>query len=287
VSGIPAGPFAAALLASAGALLAMMAVTFPVANRAGKHSVVDTAWGIGLALAALAGLLITAGHGQPVRRFTLLRVRGPDQRLHPAPAAPHASAGPVKGHRMETAIVVFTRDLRLRDNPALQAARAAARQVLPVFVLDPAISAPPNRGRFLAESLADLRRGLRERGGDLVVRRGEPAAEVIRLAGETGAGAVFIAGGVSRYAARRRRELERACAGHRLGLSVTPGLTVVPPGELRPAGSSHYRVPGPPVRGEGLCGAGLLADPRSGAAEELHQPVQQRQRGRTSLHVRL
>lgn len=143
---------------------------------------------------------------------------------------------------METAVVVFTRDLRLRDNPALYRACAVARQVLPVFVVDPAISAPPNRVRFLAESLADLRRGLRERGGDLVIRRGEPAAEVIRLAGEAGAGAVFIAGDVSRYAARRLRELDRACAGHRLGLSVTPGLTVVPPGELRPAGSSHYRV---------------------------------------------
>jgi deoxyribodipyrimidine photo-lyase len=143
---------------------------------------------------------------------------------------------------METAIVVFTRDLRLRDNPALDQARAAARQVLPVFVVDPAIAAPLNRARFLAQSLADLRQGLRERGSDLVIRRGEPAAEVIGLATETGAGAVFIAGDVSRYAARRLRELERACAGHRLGLTVTPGLTVVPPGELKPAGSSHYRV---------------------------------------------
>jgi deoxyribodipyrimidine photo-lyase len=52
---------------------------------------------------------------------------------------------------METAIVVFTRDLRLRDNPALQAACTAARQVLPVFVLYPAISAPPNRVRFQAD----------------------------------------------------------------------------------------------------------------------------------------
>jgi hypothetical protein len=35
--------------------------------------------------------------------------------------------------------------------------RAPARQVLPLFVRDPAIKAPPNRARFLAESLADLR----------------------------------------------------------------------------------------------------------------------------------
>jgi deoxyribodipyrimidine photo-lyase len=77
---------------------------------------------------------------------------------------------------MDTAIVVFTRDLRLHDNPALHQAYVRARQVVPLFVLDPAIAAPPNRARFLAESLADLRASLRERGADLVLRRGDPAS---------------------------------------------------------------------------------------------------------------
>ncbi len=143
---------------------------------------------------------------------------------------------------MDTAIVVFTRDLRLHDNPALHLACARARQVVPVFVVDPAIAAPPNRARFLAESLADLRASLRERGGDLVIRDGDPAAEVIALAGETKASAVYLADDVSRYAKARRRKLERECARHRLDLTLTPGLTVVPPGELKPAGGGHYRV---------------------------------------------
>ncbi len=68
---------------------------------------------------------------------------------------------------MDTAIVVFTRDLRLHDNPALHQACVRARQVVPLFVIDPVIAAPPNRARFLAESLADLRVSLRERGADL------------------------------------------------------------------------------------------------------------------------
>ena len=143
---------------------------------------------------------------------------------------------------MDTAIVVFTRDLRLHDNPALHQACARARQVVPVFVVDPAIAAPPNRARFLAESLADLRASLRERGGDLVIRDGDPAAEVIALAGETKASAVYLADDVSRYATARRRKLERECARHRLDLTVTPGLTVVPPGDLKPASGGHYRV---------------------------------------------
>jgi deoxyribodipyrimidine photo-lyase len=60
---------------------------------------------------------------------------------------------------------------------------SGARQVVPLFVVDPALGTrSANRARFLAESLADLRTSLRERGADLVLRRGDPAAEVIRLA---------------------------------------------------------------------------------------------------------
>ena len=75
---------------------------------------------------------------------------------------------------METAIVVFTRDLRVHDNPALALACAQAERVVPVFVLDAALATSPNRTRFLLDSLADLREGLRERGGELVIRPGEP-----------------------------------------------------------------------------------------------------------------
>jgi deoxyribodipyrimidine photo-lyase len=144
---------------------------------------------------------------------------------------------------METAIVLFTRDLRLHDNPALHQACARARNVLPLFVHDPKIPAPSNRSRFLAESLADLRNQLRERAADLVIRSGDPTAEIIGLASDVQASAVFIADDVSHYATRRRRALERECARHRMDLTVTPGLTVVPPGDLTPASAGGaYKV---------------------------------------------
>jgi steroid 5-alpha reductase family enzyme len=60
------------LLTTAAALLVLQGVTFVVALKAGKHSVVDTAWGIGIALAALAAFVVSAGHGDPVRRALLL-----------------------------------------------------------------------------------------------------------------------------------------------------------------------------------------------------------------------
>ncbi|HEU5023450.1 MAG TPA: deoxyribodipyrimidine photo-lyase [Spirillospora sp.] len=140
---------------------------------------------------------------------------------------------------MSTSIMLFTRDLRVRDNPALAAACRAER-VIPVFVFDDAVLdgafAVPNRVRFLVESLADLRESLREMGGDLVVRRGDPATEVARLAKD--ADALCLADERSAYAKRRLGRLRE------LGLRVTahPGITVVPPGELTPSGGDHYRV---------------------------------------------
>ena len=60
------------LLVTAGALLVLQGLTFLVALKVGKHSVVDTAWGIGIALAALVSFLASTGHGDPVRRVLLL-----------------------------------------------------------------------------------------------------------------------------------------------------------------------------------------------------------------------
>lgn len=138
--------------------------------------------------------------------------------------------------------MLFTRDLRVHDNPALHAACAAGRTV-PVFVWDEEIlagpMAVPNRLRFLADCLEDLRGSLRRLGGDLVVRRGEPAAVVGRIARSTGARSLYLADDHSVYARRRLRALRELP----LRVNVLPGVTVVPPGRLRPSsGGDHYRV---------------------------------------------
>jgi deoxyribodipyrimidine photo-lyase len=76
---------------------------------------------------------------------------------------------------MPTTIVLFTRDLRVHDHPALQAA-AEAGDVVPLFVLDEhplRTFGGVNRLHFLLESLDDLRARLRELGSDLWVRRGD------------------------------------------------------------------------------------------------------------------
>src|SRR4029453_5430507 len=120
--------------------------------------------------------------------------------------------------RVRTIVVLFTRDLRVHDNPALHAACEAADRVVPLFVLDPRVPSSPNRQRFLVEALADLRGALRALGGPRGVRRGDAGAEAARVAIEAGARGSGLAADASAYAADRQRRLAGACAGHRLAL---------------------------------------------------------------------
>jgi deoxyribodipyrimidine photo-lyase len=146
---------------------------------------------------------------------------------------------------MITNVVLLTRDLRVHDHPALTAASERAERIVPLFVFDRDILASfaaPNRVAFLLASLAELDAALRERGAALVIRRGDVLAETVRLAQHVGAAAVHISEDVSAYAQERERRLRNALAGARIELDVSPGVTVVPPGDLAPAGGDHYRV---------------------------------------------
>jgi deoxyribodipyrimidine photo-lyase len=155
---------------------------------------------------------------------------------------------------LRRAVVLFTRDLRLHDNPVLDLACRWAAEVFPVFVFDPALPlASPNRAAFLLDCLTDLRTGLRQRGGDLLIRRGDPVAEVIRLARSHHAEGIILAADVSRYAQRRYHRLAAACQHHRLALREADSLTVVPPGAIAPSGGDHYRVFTPYWRAWSAC----------------------------------
>ena len=146
---------------------------------------------------------------------------------------------------LRAAVVLFTRDLRVHDLPALAAAVERAERIVPLFVLDDAVLSTfgaPNRVAFLLDALTDLDASLGRRGGALVLRRGNVVAETYRTAVEVGAEAVFLSEDVSAYAQERERRLRRTLGAARIELEVLPGVTVVPPGDLAPAGGDHYRV---------------------------------------------
>ena len=84
----------------------------------------------------------------------------------------------------------FTHDLRLEDHAALAAA-AEAGPVLPILVLDAeldqSLRRSPRRAAFFVAAVCALDASLRERGSRLVMRRGDAAEVLTRIARECGA----------------------------------------------------------------------------------------------------
>jgi deoxyribodipyrimidine photo-lyase len=143
-----------------------------------------------------------------------------------------------------TSVMVFTRDLRLADNPALTAA-ARADALVPLFVWDQQILGPASgnasRLGFLLDSLRDLDAGLREAGGALVSRTGPWVKTVIETARSAGAIRIHVAADVSGYAAARLDALRRAAAGTGIAVTCHPGITAVEPAAARGPGGA-YRI---------------------------------------------
>jgi len=94
-----------------------------------------------------------------------------------------------------TSIVWFRRDLRLCDNPALDAAIARGRPIVAVYVNDDADAdrwKPGGASRWwLHGSLRALAAALEDRGNRLVLRTGSAADILDDLVAETGATAVY------------------------------------------------------------------------------------------------
>lgn len=97
---------------------------------------------------------------------------------------------------MKTALHWFRRDLRLTDNTALAAAAKAAECVLPVYIQSAWSGAHrwtgPHRQEFLCGSLRSLDKNLRAIGSRLLVCRGDAVEELMTLAREVKAGAIYL-----------------------------------------------------------------------------------------------
>lgn len=86
-------------------------------------------------------------------------------------------------------------DLRLSDNPALQAAVEHGGPVIPIFIHDPEAEgkwAPGGASNWwLHHALQDLATQFSKAGSPLIIRKGPAERELLKLVKETGATAVF------------------------------------------------------------------------------------------------
>ncbi|RWV96638.1 hypothetical protein BHE74_00050478 [Ensete ventricosum] len=140
--------------------------------------------------------------------------------LSPSPFLRGRHSDPAAGTAARCcSLVWFRADLRLHDHEALSAANAASLSLLPVFLFDPRDfgrspsgfdRTGPYRARFIIDSVAELRRGLRRRGSDLVVRIGRPEVVLPELARAAGADAIYAHWEVSHNEARVEERIAKA-----------------------------------------------------------------------------
>ncbi len=140
---------------------------------------------------------------------------------------------------MTTAIWWIRRDLRLTDNRALQNALSEADQVIPFFILDSHLLnvEAPRRQNFLFHNLQLLSDQLKAKGCPLVVRRGDPLAELSRLVEESGAELICAEADYSTYAHKRDNLVES-----KLNLKLEEGLLIHPPWAAVKADGSPYTM---------------------------------------------
>jgi len=142
---------------------------------------------------------------------------------------------------MASVVWWIRRDLRLHDNQALATALAHARELVPLFVLDPILLSGPTssqrRNAFLFAVLRSLDAALRQRGSHLIVRTGRPEQVLPAVVRECGATLVVAEADGSPYAQRRD-----GAVAQRTPLQLVPGLTLRPLGSVRAPTGEPYRV---------------------------------------------
>ena len=147
---------------------------------------------------------------------------------------------------MSTAIVWFRRDLRLQDNPALQAALDAGHAVLPVY-----IHAPGEEGAWapgaasdawLHRSLQRLDAQLRGIGSRLLLRRGDSLQELLRLVTESGAVAVYWNRKYEPATQPRDAAIKRRLREQGLQVESHNGYLLFEPWELATLQGGPYKV---------------------------------------------
>jgi deoxyribodipyrimidine photo-lyase len=131
------------------------------------------------------------------------------------------------------------RDLRLDNNPALQAAVKTADVLIPLFILDEHLldSSSEKRRLFLFDGLRQLDAGLRALGSRLILMQGDPVAVFAELNRRYGPVHVFAEEDFSPFA-RRRDKMVSA----QVPLSLPGCAAILHPAQVRKADGQPYTV---------------------------------------------
>ena len=145
-----------------------------------------------------------------------------------------------------TALVWMRRDLRVDDNPALDAACERCELVVPVYLHAPEEEAPWSPGAasrwWLHHSLQALSLRLRALGSALIIRHGESLANLRDLIRETGASEVHWNRCYEPATIARDGAIKQALRAEGVRCTSHNGALLSEPWDLKTGGGDPYRV---------------------------------------------
>jgi deoxyribodipyrimidine photo-lyase len=143
-------------------------------------------------------------------------------------------------------LVWFRRDLRIEDNPALNAAIESGARLIPVFIWAPEEEAPWAPGAasrwWLHQSLEKLVVSLRKRTSNLIIRRGPTKDALLKLAIESGATALYWNRLYDPATVVRDRELKKEFRERCFIVESFPGNVLFEPGTIQNSSHEPFRV---------------------------------------------
>jgi deoxyribodipyrimidine photo-lyase len=141
------------------------------------------------------------------------------------------------------AILWLRRDLRLADHPALTAACASGRAVIPLFILDDQVETLGAAAKWrLGQGISSLSQAIEEKGSHLILRRGAAADVLTRLIAETGAAAVYWSRLYDPAARARDGVIEADLKARGLEVGTFPGALLFEPWTVQTGTGGFYRV---------------------------------------------
>jgi len=138
-------------------------------------------------------------------------------------------------------LIWFRNDLRLHDHEPLHRALENKAEIIPLYCFDPRQFGETSfgfektgayRAQFLLETVADLQKGLRALGSNLIIRHGQPEAEIPKLVESLSIDAVYWHEEVTQEETNIERAVEKALNQRKITSEVYWGTTLYHPDDL-------------------------------------------------------
>lgn len=150
-------------------------------------------------------------------------------------------------HMTKSPIIVwFRQDLRITDNPALNAAGATGRPIIALYILDDHSPGAWRKGGasrwWVNGSLSSLSKGLKKLGLYLALRRGRAADVLYALISETSSGAVYWNRCYEPFAIERDKAIKTTLRAKGVNIESFNSSLLFEPWELRTLSQTPFKV---------------------------------------------